>query len=117
MARPGETWVLNKLKSSDDFRCNIGFAEYEGQDAEVTILLFDMSGNSRRFLGSKTYSVGAFTNSQVSRVFQDIGIGGSYEEAMAYAVVTSNEGALYIYASVVDNQEGDGTTVLAKRQE
>lgn len=117
MARPGEMWVLNKIKSTDDFRCNLGFSEYAGADVQVTVALYSMAGSYQRFLGAKTYSVSSFGVKQVNRVFDDIGIAGNYEEALAYVVVSSDDGAAYVYASVVDNGVGDATTVLAKRLE
>jgi PKD repeat protein len=117
MARPGEVWVLNKIKNTDDFRCNLGFSEYAGAQAQVTVALYSMAGSYQRFLGAKTYPVSAFGVKQVNRVFDDIGIAGSYEEALAYVVVSSDDGAAYVYASVVDNGVGDATTVLAKRLE
>lgn len=115
MALPGEVWVLDRLKNTDAFRCNLGFSEYTGAEARVTVALYSMAGSQQRFLGSKTYAVPAYGVTQVNRVFNDIGITGDYEEALAYVIVSSGEGAAYVYASVVDNGAGDATTVLAKR--
>lgn len=116
MARPGEIWLLDSLKQTQDFRCNLGFAEYEGSDAEVTVVLFDTDGASLFFLASKKYTVPAFEQLQVNKVFQNMGLSGQFREAIAYVSVASEGGALYIYASVVDNAQGDGTTILGKRQ-
>jgi PKD repeat protein len=116
MARPGEVWVLNKLKNTSDFRCNVGFSEFSGESTEVRVVLFDVSGASRRALRSKTYSVPAFESRQVARIFQDMGVTGEYREAMAYVMVSGDEGSVYVYASIVDNELGDATTVLAKRK-
>jgi len=116
MARPGEVWLLDSLRDDPEYRCNLGFAEYEGNDAEVTVVLFDTSAMAERYLGYKVYSVPAFSKLQVNRVFENFGIEGDVPLAVAYVSVSSDKGAVYSYASIVDNQVGDGTTILAKRQ-
>ena len=116
MARPGEVWLLDSLKQTQDFRCNLGFAEYEGSDTEVTVVLFDTSGAALIYLASKKYQVPAFGQFQVNKVFQDMGLSGQFREAIAYISVASEAGAVYAYASIVDNSKGDATTVLGKRQ-
>ena len=116
MARPGEVWLLDSLKQTKDFRCNLGFAEYEGSNTEVTVVLFDTDGASLFFLASKKYSVPALGQFQVNKVFNDMGLSGEFREAIAYVSVASEGGGLYVYASVVDNAQGDGTTILGKRQ-
>ncbi|RLE24319.1 MAG: hypothetical protein DRJ65_10070, partial [Acidobacteria bacterium] len=116
MARPGEVWLLDSLKQTQDFRCNLGFAEFEGTDAEVTVVLFDTDGASLFFLASKKYTVPALGQFQVNKVFKDMGLTGNFREAIAYVSVASEGGALYVYASIVDNAKGDGTTILGKRQ-
>jgi len=116
MARTGEIWLLDSLKQTDDFRCNLGFAEYEGTDTEVTVVLFDTGGASLFFLASKKYTVPALGQFQVNKVFQDMGLSGQFSQAIAYVSVNSEGGGLYVYASIVDNSVGDGTTVLGKRQ-
>lgn len=116
MARSGEVWLLDSLKQTGQFRCNMGFAEFEGNDAEVTVVLFDTDGASLFFLASKKYPVPAFGQFQVNKVFHDMGLTGQFREAIAYVSVSSESGALYVYASIVDNEVGDGTTVLGKRQ-
>ncbi len=67
MARPGEVWLLDSLKQTKDFRCNMGFAEFEGSEAEVTVILFDTDGASLFFLASKQYSVPEFGQFQVNK--------------------------------------------------
>ncbi|MCD4749148.1 MAG: PKD domain-containing protein [Thermoanaerobaculales bacterium] len=116
MARPGEVWLVDSLKQTEDFRCNMGFAEFEGSDAEVTVVLFDINAATLRYLASKTYTVPAFGQFQVNRIFSDMELEGEYPNALAYVSVATDTGALYLYASVVDNGGGDGTTVLGKRQ-
>jgi hypothetical protein len=116
MARAGEAWLLDSLSETPDFRCNLGFTEYEGTAADVTVALFDVDNAVFRYLGAKTYTVPALGNLQVNRVFRDLGLTGSFPRALAYLTVSSQGGAVYAYASVVDNGMGDATTVLAKRQ-
>ncbi len=116
MARPGEVWLLDSLRETSSFRCNLGFAEYEGSAAEVSVVLYDVEAADFRFLASKSYTVPALGQFQVNRIFRDMGLEGEYPHALAYINVTSQDGAVYVYASVVDNGKGDGTTILAKRQ-
>lgn len=68
------------------------------------------------FLASKTYSVPPHGQFQVNKVFRDMGLNRNYREAIAYVSVASERGAVYSYASIVDNEVGDGTTILGKRQ-
>jgi len=116
MARPGEVWLLDSLREDSEYRCNLGFAEYEGNDAEVTVVLFDTSAMAQRYLGYKVYPVAAFSQAQVNHVFSDFGIEGEVPQSMAYISISSAKGAVYCYASIIDNAIGDGTTILAKRQ-
>jgi len=116
VAQPEQVWILNNLKQNENFRCNLGFTEYSGFKAEVRVLLFDLSGNSRRYLAAKTYTIPAFKNLQISRVFSDMKIDGNYNQGMAYVVVTSEKGAVYVYASNVDNLSGDAETIIAKKR-
>jgi hypothetical protein len=116
MARPGETWLLNNLKDNQEFRCNMGFAEFAGTDSQVTVVLFDNNSMALRYLATKTYTVEAFGSTQINRIFKDMGLTGNYSAVVAYIAVGEDSGAVYSYASVVDNGEGDATTILAKRQ-
>lgn len=116
MARPGETWLLNNLRDDEDFRCNMGFAEFSGTDSEVTVVLFDNNNMALRYLATKTYTVEAFGTTQINRIFKDMGLQNEYREVIAYIAVGEDSGAVYSYASIVDNGVGDATTILAKRQ-
>ncbi len=116
MARPTEIWMLDSLKQTKDFRCNMGFSEFEGSDATVNVVLFDTDGASLFYLASKQYDVPAFGQFQVNKVFRDMGLTSNFREAISFVSVTSKGGALYVYASIVDNAVGDGTTILAKRR-
>ncbi len=116
MARPGEVWLLDSLRDDADYRCNVGFAEFEGNDAQITLVLFDTSAMAQRYLGYRVYNVQAFSQLQINRVFEDFGISGDIPQAIGYLSVSSENGAIYGYASIVDNAIGDGTTILAKRQ-
>lgn len=116
LVRPGEVWLISNLKSTDDFRCNLGFSEFEGSDTHVTVTLFDMSAGVMRYLATKTYPVPAFRHVQVTQVFDDMGLSGTYPEVAATVVVADDAGTVYAYASIVDNESGDATTILPKRQ-
>ena len=76
---PGEVYLLG-LRQNEDFRCNMGFAEFEGSDAEVTVVLFNINAATLRYLASKTYAVPAFGQFQVNRIFSDIETGRRVSE-------------------------------------
>lgn len=116
LIKPGEVWILPNLKSTDDFRCNLGFSEAEGSATHVTVTLFDMSAGVMAYLAAETYAVPAFKHMQVTRLFDDMGLTGTYPEVLATLVVADDSGTVYAYGSIVDNESGDATTILPVRQ-
>jgi len=99
--------VLAQLRSSDDFRTNIGFVDVGGAGASARVRLFDSSGSQ---VGSQlVIAVGAGRTTQQTRVFRAAGAGDCSE---CYALVdVVGSGTVWAYASVVDGGSGDPTTI------
>jgi hypothetical protein len=104
---PGDDGFLSQLKSTDRFRTNIGFTNYSDQVCTVRVFLHDEDGERTGML-TTTVPAGGWT--QVNRVFQTSGVGAC---PLGYAMVeVLNAGCrVWAYASVVDNDSGDPTTV------
>jgi len=104
---PGMDGYLSQLKSTDDFRTNIGFTNYGGSECTVRLFLYDDQGVQKGVLYS---SVPAGGWTQVNRVFEASGVGNC---PLGYAVarVLTAGCEVWAYASVVDNGSGDPTTV------
>jgi len=110
LAVSGETWQVLQLAANTDFRCNIGFSDYGGGGAQIQVKIYDFNHS---ILGFKTYSVPPSGNVQISSIFQDMGIAGDQDSAMADIKVLSG-GPVYSYASVVDNRSNDAIFIPAQ---
>ncbi len=99
--------VLAQLRSSDDFRTNIGVVDTSGAGASARIRLYDSAGTQ---VGSQlVMSVGAGRTAQQTRVFNAAGAGDCTE---CYALVDLvGAGSVWAYASVIDGSSGDPTTI------
>jgi hypothetical protein len=103
----GARGVLTQLKSTDDFRTNVGFTNYGQADCRVRTILYDDLGTR---IGTLFSMVPAGGWVQENRVFETAGAGGC---PLGYAVadVITAGCEVWAYASVVDNHSGDPTTV------
>jgi hypothetical protein len=102
---------LLQLQCNTDFRTNVGFSEYSGQDAMVSVVLHGADGSP---LGSGIYAVPTYKNVQVSDIFSALGVPCVY--TAAYATVENiSDGTVYAYASVVDNRTGDAIFIPAMK--
>ena len=101
----GERLRILFMSEDDAFRANVGCQNGTGNDLQVTIELFDGSGNS---YGLQTMELAPFSNNQINRIFRD------WAPVIGYVDVWSNTvGArFYCYGSVLDNTSSDPTTVL-----
>ena len=107
--------VLQKLSSSSEYRCNVGFTEFSGEDTQVAVTLFTRSFTSLVPIASKQYTVPAYKNLQINQIFSDMGVTGDHAGAVAWVTVTSG-GKVYAYASNVDNLTGDAEFIAARLQ-
>jgi hypothetical protein len=102
----GVTGLLGQIRGAYPFRTNIGFVNPSSSACTVTIKIYSTSGVQ---LGStKSYSVAAGGWKQVNDVFSATGAGSIN---LAYAIVSTSGCKVWAYASVVDRESGDPTTI------
>ena len=99
---------LPQLTENALYRTNIGITNTGTTTANVTVTLYDASGN-QVWTNSRDYAAGGFYQYQQPY----LALGGI---ASGYAKVTVNSGSgVVAYASVVDANTGDPTTITMKR--
>ncbi len=100
-----KTGRLPHLKSNSDFRTNIGFINLTDSQCDLDYQLFDHLGSPLG--GWERVTIGPFGWKQVNRVF-----GGLGAQSIAYADVhPPADCRAWAYASVVDENTGDPTTI------
>ena len=108
-AESGEA-VLPALVASSEHRTNIGFfAVADATELHLEVTLLDATGVT---LGSRTFVVAAGTIAHrhiSSREIAPI----AFDEATARVRVTSGDGVVATYASVVDNRSSDASFIPA----
>jgi hypothetical protein len=104
---PGDRGLLSQLKSGDRFRTNIGFVSFSGAPCSVRVTLRDQAGGS---LATATAEVPPGGWSQLNRVFANAGF-SDVPLGSAEVEVLTGGCRVWAYASVVDNDSGDPTTV------
>jgi hypothetical protein len=103
---PGQTAVVSQLRSSPDFRANVGFVNFGTDVVTVDVELFDSAGQPVAGGGfSEFVRPGAWR--QRNGVFGDTVCEGCYAEVQ----IAGGFGPIWAYASVVDNHSGDPTTI------
>jgi hypothetical protein len=103
----GTTGYLPQMKSTSEYRTNLGVINVAGAQATVEIRLFNGSGT--QVGSSKTLAVAGQRWTQIGDIFGNVGAGS---QSIAYAtVVVTAGGPVWAYASVVDEVTGDGTTI------
>lgn len=95
------------------FRTNLGLCEVWGESAEVTVTVKSADG---AVLGGADYSLRPYENTQVNRVARTIAGASSLNGGMVEVTVTSGNGRVGAYLSVVDNQTDDPTYVVIAPQ-
>ncbi len=110
--RQNETAHLINLINSVNFRSNVGFMEIKGKLAKVNISIYD---NSNNLLGTGSYDLLPKGFLQINDVFTTIGISGFFTAARA-ELTLNGEGAVFGYASIVDNNSNDAIFVPALKE-
>jgi hypothetical protein len=103
---PGFLGILSHLKGNADYRTNIGFVNLGDVQCELRYQLFNIYGAP--IGGMKYVTIGPYRWKQENRVFQGLG-----QQDIAYATVELVNGdcRAWAYASVVDENSGDPTTI------
>ncbi len=109
----GTTGYLLQVKRNDDFRTNVGFANLLDEECDVQLQLLDDAGAE---LGSSsTVTVPARGWVQSNDVFSALGA-GEHDLGTAVVEVLTSGGAVWAYASVIDNRTGDATTIPVQQE-
>lgn len=104
----GETGHIPYLAKSDRFRTNVGFTAVSAAAVtSVTVRVLDAAG---ALLGSKSFDLKGWGQSQVNDIFNAVGAPAA---GVARAEITTTA-PVVVYASIVDNTTGDPIAVLAR---
>jgi V8-like Glu-specific endopeptidase len=104
----GVTGLLGQIRGAYPFRTNIGFVNPGSSSCSVSIKIYSTGGFQ---LGTtKSYTVAAGGWKQVNDVFSATGA-GSINLAYAIVQVSTSGCKVWAYASVVDRESGDPTTI------
>ncbi len=103
-----QTGRLIFLYENSTYRTNAGFVNTTGGNVTVTATFFDANGSN---IGSRNYNLSPFGYIQRSRIFTEV---GGANIANGSITVTCNAGAIFAYASLIDNAVGDPTFMIAE---
>jgi len=104
----GHRAYLPQLAKSATFRTNVGVLNVGTADVTVAIKLFTAAGTQTG--GTRTATVAPARYWQQDDIFTSTGA-GAQNDAYATVEVQTAGGAVWAYASVIDNATGDPTTV------
>ncbi|MGD8440927.1 MAG: PKD domain-containing protein, partial [Holophagae bacterium] len=102
------------MSHSLDSRTNIGIAAFSDADTEVELSFFS-NFPALRSIGSITVTVPSQSHLQVTKIFDALGLDDTPLPSVHALVEVTTGGAVYVYASMVDNATGDPTTIEATR--
>jgi len=107
------TATMVGIEEGAAFRTNLGLCEVWGESAVVTISVMDASMVE---LGNRSYELRPYENIQIDRVADKIGGVQALSNGLVTVVVTSGNGRIGAYLSVVDNATGDPTYIAIAPQ-
>ncbi|MGZ7033240.1 MAG: proprotein convertase P-domain-containing protein, partial [Thermoanaerobaculia bacterium] len=102
----GAPLVLTELRSSPEFRTNVGFAEIGGSSGTIRERLYD--GSSGALIEQNDYAIAAFSHRQEL-------IRPAADSIVAEIEVISGDARVIAYGTVVDNRTADPIYVPASR--
>ncbi len=108
---PGESAWLGQLRESADFRTNIGLVNTGAETATVELSLFDATGAE---LLIYQVTIESETWRQENRPFSRLAGRDDLDAASAKVTLISG-GPVVAYASVIDGQTNDATTIPMRR--
>lgn len=109
----GVTGILPMLRRSSDFRTNVGFLNLSEGTCAATVAVYTNESSSSPLGAPFTVEVAAHRWVQVNDVFEAVGAVGTVWPAYATVILDSEGCELWSYASLVDNETGDATTMPA----
>lgn len=105
--------TIGGVEEDATFRTNLGMVEVWGETASVMVEVFDDSMNQ---LGSETYDLRPFENIQVNRVVREVGDVNVLTDGIVRVTVTSGDGRIGAYISIIDNSSDDPTYIAVAPQ-
>ena len=107
----GQSVLIPQLTQNTLYRTNIGLTNTGTETANVTVTLYDSSGNQAGWTDTRDYAPAQFYQHDQPFLHTP---GGAIDSG--YAVVTVNSGSgVVVFASVIDQNTGDATTITMKR--
>jgi uncharacterized delta-60 repeat protein len=107
-AAPGGVLSLQQVSESDDYRTNVGIVETSGERADVDVDIFDTTGAKVKHA---IVQLPGGTHMQITSLLAQQGV--RLDDARVELRVTSKNGRIAGYASVVDNHTNDPFLVPA----
>jgi len=107
------TATIGGVEQGATFRTNLGLCEVWGETASVTVEVFDDSMNQ---LGSETYDLRPYENIQVNRVVPEVCGINVLTDGIVRVTVTSGDGRIGAYISIIDNSSDDPTYITVAPQ-
>lgn len=105
--------TMGGVEEGTVFRSNLGLCETWGENATVTISIMD---SSMTVLGSRDYELRPYENTQINQVAVAVAGANPLSEGIVRVAVTSGNGRIAAYLSVVDNTTGDPTFIAIAPQ-
>jgi hypothetical protein len=99
---------LPQVKKTSDFRTNIGFISFGAATVKVEVRLFSATGTQLGEVITRNVEPGAWV--QINDVFDKAGV-GECSVGFATVTITSGQGPIWAYASIVDGSSTDPTTI------
>lgn len=106
-------YSIDRLHRPALHRTNLGLCEVWGESATVKVAVLDTSKN---VLGDRIYQLRPYENIQINQVVMAVAGISSLSAGMARVWVSSGNGRVGAYLSVVDNATGDPTYIAIAPQ-
>jgi hypothetical protein len=103
--------VLPMLERSADYRTNVGFLNLSSKTCTVHVDVYSEAGGAFPLGSRVTTELPSRRWAQVDDVFEAAGLVGNVWSAYASVMLEPPDCEVWSYASVVDNQTGDATTI------
>jgi len=112
-AKGTDSAVMGGVEEGVTFRSNLGLCEIWGESTTVRVSILDSSMSE---LGHRDYELRPYENIQVNQVAKAVGGADSLSNGIVRVTVTSGDGKVGAYLSVVDNTTGDPTFITIAPQ-
>jgi hypothetical protein len=112
-AKGTDSAAMGGVEEGVTFRTNLGLCEIWGESITVRVSIMDSSMSE---LGHRDYELRPYENIQVNQVALVVGGADSLSNGIVRVTVTSGDGRVGAYLSLVDNATGDPTFITVAAQ-